>query len=179
MAAKKKKKLAPKKKAVAKKKPAVAKKKKPVVAKKKLAPKKKVAAPKKKKAAAPKKTAAPKKKAAAPKKAKKAPVSRRDRPGHINPTYGKQLREKSGPNTKSDSVRPAFRVEEDDVAEELGGEVVKGATTGENNGEEAEQEEYVEEVGGPFVVTNAGEEFAEGTDASNPADADQEPFPKT
>ena len=35
------------------------------------------------------------------------------------------------------------------------------------------------EVGGPFVVTTGGEEFAEGTDESNPEDAEAEPFPKT
>lgn len=166
MAAKKKKKLAPKKKLVAKK---VAKKpvakKKPAAAKKKVVAKKKVAA--KKKPAA-KKKAAPKKK-----------LKREDRPGHLNPAYVKQLRKQSGKSTKPDQTRPAFKVDDDDVAEELGEEVVGKANSGEDQGEDVENAEYTEEVGGPFVVTSGSEEFAEGTDESNPEDAEQEPFPKT
>ncbi|HEY2365445.1 MAG TPA: hypothetical protein VGH87_03625 [Polyangiaceae bacterium] len=174
MAAKKKtkKKVSPK----TKTKKVVAKAKKKV-APKKVAPKKKAAAKK----AAPKK-AAPKK--AAPKKAvakKAAPtkVKREDRAGHLNPTYAKQLRKQSGKSTKSDQTRPAFKVEDDDVAEDLGEEVVGKANSGEDEGEEVANAEYTEEVGGPFVVTTGGEEFAEGTDASNPEGADVEPFPKT
>jgi hypothetical protein len=167
MAAKKKKKkvAAPKKKTVAKKKVAPKPKKKSVAKKK--------AAPKKKKVAAKAKA-----KKAAPKKAKKKPVRRFDRPGHLDPTYAKQLKQQSGATNK-DSTRPAFKVEDDDVAEDLGEEVVGKATSGEDEGEEVANAEYTEEVGGPFVVTSGGEEFAEGTDESNPEDAEQEPFPKT
>ncbi|HEX4511935.1 MAG TPA: hypothetical protein VH054_00320 [Polyangiaceae bacterium] len=173
MAAKKKtkKKVSPK----TKTKKVVAKAKKKV-APKKVAPKKKAAAKK----AAPKK-AAPKK--AAAKKAAPAKVAtkvkREDRAGHLNPTYAKQLRKQSGKSTKSDQTRPAFKVEDDDVAEDLGEEVVGKANSGEDEGEEVANAEYTEEVGGPFVVTTGGEEFAEGTDASNPEGADVEPFPKT
>lgn len=171
-AKKKKKKLAPKKKPVAKK-------KKAPVAKKKAAPaKKKKAAPAKKKAVA-KRSAAKKKNPAAKRTATKRGVSRRDRPGHIDPTYGKQLREKSGRSPLKEQQINAFRVKDDDVAEDLGEELVAGATSGENEGEDVAQAEYVEEVGGPFVVTSGGEEFAEGTDESNPPDAEAEPFPKT
>ncbi len=164
-AKKKKKKIAPKKKPVAK----VAKKKKAPVAKKKAAPAKKKVA---------KRSAAKKSPAAKRTKTKRA-VSRRDRPGHIDPTYGKQLREKSGKNARKEQTMPAFRVREDDVAEDLGEEVIGKATTGEDEGEDVANAEYAEEVGGPFVVTSGGEEFAEGTDESNPPDAEQEPFPKT
>jgi hypothetical protein len=175
-AKKKKKKVATKPKSAKKKVVAKAKKK---VAPKKAAPKKKAAAKK----AAPKK-AAPKKaapKKAAPKKAapKKTAVKREDRAGHLNPTYAKQLRRQSGKSTKSDQTRTAFKVADDDVAEELGEEVVGKANSGEDEGEDVANAEYTEEVGGPFVVTTGGEEFAEGTDASNPEGADVEPFPKT
>ena len=36
-----------------------------------------------------------------------------------------------------------------------------------------------EEQGGPFVQTNAGQEFGYETDASNPKGAKREPFPTT
>ena len=36
-----------------------------------------------------------------------------------------------------------------------------------------------EEIGGPFVETTAGQEFADEPDASNPPGATREPFPKT
>ncbi len=150
-----------------------AKKKKKKVAPK---PKKKAVKKTKKRAASPKKTA---KRSAKKRPAKKKAVRRRDRAGHIDPTYGKQLRAKSGKNGRKDQTMPAFRVDEDDVAADLGEEVVGKATTGEDEGEDVANAEYVEEVGGPFVVTSGGEEFAEGTDESNPPDAEQEPFPKT
>ena len=166
MAAKKKtkkKKLAPKK---SKPKKVVAKKKKVVA--KKPAPKK--AAPKKAKKAVAKKAA---------KKVVAKKLKREDRAGHLDPVYAKQLRKQSGTSTKKDQTRGAFKYEDDDVAEDLGEEVVGKATTGEDEGEDVANAEYTEEVGGPFVVTTGGEEFAEGTDESNPEGADVEPFPKT
>jgi len=36
-----------------------------------------------------------------------------------------------------------------------------------------------EELGGPFTETSAAEEFANAPDASNPLDAEKEPFPTT
>ncbi len=163
----------------------IAKKKKKTPAKKSAAKGKKVA-PKKKKLVAKKKPVL-KKKAAAKKKAaptkKKAvtkeKVQRRDRAGHMNPTYAKQLHARSGHTGKSDSLRPAFKVADDDVAEELGEEVVGKATSGEDEGEDAANEEYTEEVGGPFVVTTGRDEYADGVDESNPAGAEREPFPRT
>ena len=163
--------------AAKKKKKKIAPKKKPVAKKKKAPVAKKKAAPAKKKAV--KRSAAKKKDPAAKRTKTKRGVSRRDRPGHIDPTYGKQLREKSGRSPLKEQQIHAFRVREDDVAEDLGEEVVGKATTGEDEGEDVAQAEYAEEVGGPFVVTTGGEEFAEGTDESNPPDAEAEPFPKT
>jgi hypothetical protein len=149
--------------------------------KKKTKPKPRVAKHKKKVAAKPKKRAI--KKVKKVKKAKKplavATVRRRDRAGHIDPTYGKQLRAQGGKGGKKEATRPAFNLASDDLAEELGEEVVGKATSGEDEGEDVANQEVDEEVGGPFVVTTGGEEYAEGTDESNPEDAEVEPFPKT
>lgn len=66
----------------------------------------------------------------------------------------------------------------DDLAETLGEEFVRSATTGEDTNEEARDAVVDEEVGGPFVETTAGEEFAIDADASNPPDATSEPLPR-
>ncbi len=50
-------------------------------------------------------------------------------------------------------------------------------TSGQDAGESALDEETSEEGGGPFVETNARDEFAYDTDGSNPIDATREPFP--
>jgi hypothetical protein len=52
-------------------------------------------------------------------------------------------------------------------------------TTGEDDTSESLDRFADEEVGGPFVESSSKQEFAEGSDASNPADATREPFPKT
>ncbi len=139
------------------------------------------AAPKKaaaKKAAA--KKAAPKRAAASRKPAKAAaPVRRRDRPGHIDPRYGADLLQKRTPEEAGPSgfiERPRSR---DDLVEELGEEVVAEATSAEHEGEDILNQEVPEERGGPFVETSGDQEFARGTDASNPKGASREPFPRT
>ena len=43
--------------------------------------------------------------------------------------------------------------------------------------EESGDEVVPEELGGPFVETSASEEFASGTDESNPFDAETEALP--
>jgi hypothetical protein len=65
-----------------------------------------------------------------------------------------------------------------DEAKELGEEFVRTVTSGEEAESEMEEEEAVEEEGGPFVVTSASTEYAFGTDESNPADAEKAPFPQ-
>ena len=67
----------------------------------------------------------------------------------------------------------------DDLAEELAEDYLASATSGEEQGEETHEREVEEESGGPFVETTSGEEFAAGTDASNPADAERAPFPSS
>jgi hypothetical protein len=146
------------KKAVAKK--AVAKK---AVAKKAVA-KKAVA----KKAVAKKRTAP-----------KAQPVQRRDRAGHIDPSYAADLRAKAG--AVSDDQRAFFQRprSSDDLAEGLGEEAVNEMTSGENEGEDRLDQAVTEEDGGPFVETSAAEEFSNDIDLSNPEDATREPFPIT
>jgi len=67
----------------------------------------------------------------------------------------------------------------DDLAEELGEEFVQSATSGEQAAQDIRDEEVPEESGGPFVETSGRSEFAYGTDASNPKDAEPAPFPTT
>jgi hypothetical protein len=66
---------------------------------------------------------------------------------------------------------------EDDLAESLAEEFVHAATSGEDQSEDVDQM-VPEEIGGPFLETSAEEEFADGTDESNPADAEAEAMPR-
>jgi hypothetical protein len=107
-------------------------------------------------------------------------INRQDRPGHLDPRYVAKLREQSGqPEYSPRAFIETPRSPKDDLAEELGEEVVARATSGEDDGEEALDQIVPEEQGGPFVETNAAQEFAHGTDASNPKGAKREPFPRT
>lgn len=130
----------------------------------------------------PRKTSA--KKAARPvashsKSEAKPGIRREDRPGHLNPRYVAQLREQSGePERGPRAFIDSPRSPKDDLAEELGEETVERATSGEDE-EEALEQVVPEEQGGPFVETNAAQEFAQGLDASNPRGAKREPFPRT
>ncbi len=147
---------------------------------KKPAPRK--PAPKKRpaKALVSKKTAA--KKPAAKKPAAKPAVRRRDGAGHLDPTYAATLRAKSREGRVSDRD-DAFIGRKgrsnDALAEELGEAWVATATSGEDENEEVFNQDVPEDSGGPFVKTTAGQEFAYGTDASNPKRAKREPFPRT
>ncbi len=72
------------------------------------------------------------------------------------------------------------RFKQDDLAEILGEEFVRAATSGEDVGEENWHDDPVpEELGGPFVETTADEEMDLHPDASNPTDAEVEPLPRT
>jgi hypothetical protein len=74
-------------------------------------------------------------------------------------------------------VRQGTSFTKDDLAEELAEGFVGSATSGEGQGIDTRDAVVDEETGGPFVTTPAKREFAEGTDLSNPEDADREPFP--
>lgn len=172
--------MAAKKKSTKAKAKTTAKKKKAAV---KAPVKKKKVAAKKKAAAAPKRTkaaAAPKKKKAAAAPKKKA-VARRDATGHLNPKYAAELRARSRENREPDGGEAFIRRNraKDTLAEQLGEEAVQTMTSAEDQSDQLQEADFDEEIGGPFVTTSAGVEFAEGTDASNPRRAKREPFPKT
>jgi hypothetical protein len=116
----------------------------------------------------------------APKKAKKV-VRRRDGAGHLDPRYAATLREKSDESRTHDADQ-AFvggSRSKDDLAEEMGETWVASATSGEDENQDVLEQEVPEEMGGPFVETSANQEFAHGTDPSNPKGSSREPFPKT
>jgi hypothetical protein len=66
----------------------------------------------------------------------------------------------------------------DDLAELLAEDFVESATRGNAVLEDDLDQPLADEIGGPFVMTRAREEFAEGTDDSNPPDAEAEALPK-
>jgi hypothetical protein len=108
------------------------------------------------------------------------PIRREDRPGHLDPKYAASLHALSGSSdTGNDRAFVRGRHSGDDLAEELAEEAVVAMTSGEDGLAEDLQGAVEEELGGPFVTSTGGKEFADGTDASNPIDADREPFPKT
>ena len=65
----------------------------------------------------------------------------------------------------------------DSLAEQLGEGAVASATSGDQADENIRDEDLAEEEGGPFVETSARKEFASGTDASNPEDAEPAELP--
>ena len=123
--------------------------------------------------------ASPKTKSRTATRARKQPP-RRDGSGRLDPKYARDLRALSRENNGDDNDRAFFKAPRtgDDLAEELGEEAVGTMTSGEAQGDRLSNEEVEEERGGPFVKTG-GEEFAGGTDRSNPRDATREPFPRT
>lgn len=130
------------------------------------------------KAKAKAKPAATKKKVAAK---KAAPPARRDATGHLTPQYARELRARSRESRdESNNDRAFLRTSRsnDDLAEELGEEAVAAMTSGEDQSDRLEAE-VEEESGGPFVRTRGRDEYARGTDKSNPRSATREPFPKT
>lgn len=108
-------------------------------------------------------------------------VPRRDGAGHLDPGYAKSLEASraavAGPRDPVAFFDADLR--KDALAEELGEAVVRTATGAEDDEEDTLGQEVAEETGGPFVETTSKQEFAYGTDASNPADATREPFPRT
>jgi hypothetical protein len=66
----------------------------------------------------------------------------------------------------------------DDLAEVLAEDFLESATRGNDVYEDELERSLPDEVGGPFVVTDADEELADDVDESNPADAEPAPRPK-
>jgi hypothetical protein len=67
---------------------------------------------------------------------------------------------------------------DDDLAESLAEEFIVAVTSAEEPGEDVRDEVLPEEIGGPFLEVPASEEFDGNPDASNPLDAEREPFPR-
>ena len=106
-------------------------------------------------------------------------IRRRDGAGHLDPKYAAELRARIGRPEREPQSFVAGSRSRDDLVEELGEEVIETATSGEYEGQDALNREVPEETGGPFVNTTGAQEFAHGTDASNPKGAKREPFPTT
>jgi hypothetical protein len=80
-------------------------------------------------------------------------------------------------NALADSPEYIPEAAHDSLAEELGEEVLESATSGDQAAENIRDEDFPEDEGGPFVETTGRQEFAGGTDGSNPADAEPADFP--
>ena len=108
-------------------------------------------------------------------------VKRIDGAGHVDPAHAARLLEMSRETHGVDDDRGFVKHHrsQESIAEELGEGAVTNMTTGEDSLPDSMDESSEEESGGPFVETPASEEFAEGTDESNIAEATREPFPKT
>ena len=104
--------------------------------------------------------------------------------GHLDPTYAADLRAKSRESADNLRVDRAFlRTSKsrgrDTLSDELGEDAVRTMTSAEDQSDRLQEGTVEEEIGGPFVITPAREEFARGTDRSNPRKSTREPFPKT
>ncbi len=66
---------------------------------------------------------------------------------------------------------------EDDLANALAEDFVSAATTGEDVADEDFEQEVPEDMGGPFLESDAGSEFDTQPDESNPPGSTQEPLP--
>ena len=125
--------------------------------------------------------AAASRRSSAKKKAPARPARRAAKPRNRLPQAKRHAVESDEPRERAgDANERAFvgaRTGEDE-AKELGEEFVRSVTSGEEAESEMEEEEAVEEEGGPFVVTSASTEYGFGTDESNPPDAEKAPFPQ-
>ena len=65
----------------------------------------------------------------------------------------------------------------DALGEELGEEFVENLTGADDAATDDRAKVTSDEAGGPFLITTAVQEFANGVDESNPEDAKREPFP--
>lgn len=106
-------------------------------------------------------------------------MRRQDRAGHLDPRYAAELRSRTDREPAEPKGFISRARSRDNLVEGLGEDFVGTATSGEYEGQDAQNEYVTEERGGPFVETTGGQEFARGTDASNPKGATREPFPRT
>jgi hypothetical protein len=101
-----------------------------------------------------------------------------DRPAFDPTNHRGPRRSDSGEAFLPDPSEGPMRMD-DDMAEMFGEDFILSATTGGGDAAEGQLDQIVEEeLGGPFLETSAAEEFAQGTDESNPEDAEPEPLPR-
>ena len=115
-------------------------------------------------------------------KTKKVARPRRDNAGHLDASYAKDLRARARATRRGEREPDTYVSDartDDDLAEDLAEEAVGTMTSGEDESQDVRNQDVDEELGGPFVGTSGREEFARGTDASNPKGASREPFPRT
>ena len=74
-------------------------------------------------------------------------------------------------------VRVSDGTSSDEFATEMARDFLIGAETGREVMAESSDVNTIEDSGGPFIITTAGSEFAEGVDLSNPIDAEPAAFP--
>jgi len=86
-----------------------------------------------------------------------------------------EARARVGEDPRAYSIETTHGV--DALGEELGETFVEDVTGADDAATEHRADDGLADEGGPFVVTTGAEEFASGTDASNPADAEREAFP--
>jgi hypothetical protein len=117
----------------------------------------------------------------AKKPAKAEPVRRRTAGGKLEPKYAAGLLARSGINQVDEDARAFLDrpCSEDPIVEDLGEGFLQSATTGEDSDELVPGPNEPDEEGNSFVETSAEDEFAYGTDESNPEDAEPAPFPTT
>lgn len=113
------------------------------------------------------------------------PVRRRDATGHLDPDYQRELlaKARAGRNPdKDEAATHAFisgAISAEELSEELGEAYLESATSGGQSESDRHERITPDELGGPFLVSSARREFADGTDESNIAEATREPLPRT
>lgn len=113
------------------------------------------------------------------------PVKRRDATGHLDPHYERDLLEKARASRNADGDEGALQAfisganSAEELSEEFGEAYLQSVTSGEQSEPDRRERITPDELGGPFVVTAASREFADGTDESNIAEATREPLPRT
>src|SRR3954466_9132190 len=98
----------------------------------------------------------------------------RSRPTFV-PPRGAHQRTDDGNAFMPDPEDGPARID-DDLAENLAEDFLQAATSGED--QDGTHGMVPEEIGGPFIETTGEDEFAAGTDDSNPDDATAEPMPR-
>jgi hypothetical protein len=99
------------------------------------------------------------------------------------PSRKKPLRHPHGRSDAADAFFPdpgdGPATVSDELAEDLAESFLASATSAEDQREPHHEQVVEEEIGGPFVPSTAGREFADDPDESNPPGSRREAFPTT